>query len=238
VTEISRVHADEPGAVAMLEQAITALSEAIDSMPISGVVALKAQVVTIQTATRELGMSKEAQDLAAEAVRRAEWALGRAVRTGQDDGTVARQGYPLQRMADEGGKQAVIPEARVSDFVTKNEWRGDGGIAALTEAEPAEFDAAIEAAKAEGNLSRTNVVRKIRESKPDATTTKPTKSRKPLPDAARNAGWDLRKAVERLERIAADDRFGSNKEQVASHLRSHLLNAVEVCQDLLARIDN
>lgn len=62
--------------------------------------------------------------------------------------------------------------------------------------------------------------------------------RRPLPDAARDAGWDLRKAVERLERLVADDRFGDNAEQVATHLRSHLINAVEVCQGLIDRINN
>jgi len=67
-----------------------------------------------------------------------------------------------------------------------------------------------------------------------ATRAKP---RKPLPDVARDAGWELRKAVERLERITADDRFGANKEQVASQLRGHLTNAVEVCQTLLDRIN-
>lgn len=61
--------------------------------------------------------------------------------------------------------------------------------------------------------------------------------RKPLPDQARTAGWELRKSVERLERIAADDRFTPNKEQMASHLRGHLTHAVQVCQDLLTRID-
>lgn len=61
--------------------------------------------------------------------------------------------------------------------------------------------------------------------------------RKPLPDAARDAGWDLRKAVERLERITEDDRFASNKEQVATHVRSHLSFAVEVCQDLLDQLN-
>lgn len=66
----------------------------------------------------------------------------------------------------------------------------------------------------------------------------PKVRRNPLPDQARSAGWELRKAVERLERIAADDRFNANKEQVAPHLRSHLTNAIEVCQDLLDRINN
>lgn len=67
---------------------------------------------------------------------------------------------------------------------------------------------------------------------------RPTPKRKPLTDSARDAGWDLRKAAERLQRIADDDRFDGHKEQVAPHLRSHLTNAIEVCQELLARINN
>lgn len=62
--------------------------------------------------------------------------------------------------------------------------------------------------------------------------------RRPITDQARDAGWELRKAVERLERIASDDRFAENKEKVTPHLRGHLSNAVEVCQDLLDHITN
>lgn len=67
--------------------------------------------------------------------------------------------------------------------------------------------------------------------RPEAT--KPR--RKPITDSARDAGWELRKAVERLTRLAEDDRFTPNEEQVATLLRSHLSNAIEVCQDLLDR---
>ena len=71
------------------------------------------------------------------------------------------------------------------------------------------------------------------------TSPKPaTPRRRPITDAARDGGFELRKAIERLERISADDRFAANKEQVAAHLRGHLTNAVEVCQDLLDRINN
>lgn len=56
--------------------------------------------------------------------------------------------------------------------------------------------------------------------------------RRPLVDAARDAGQELRKAVERLERLRADDRFARNKNEVAAHLRHHLAHAIEVCQDL------
>lgn len=66
--------------------------------------------------------------------------------------------------------------------------------------------------------------------------TKP--SRRALTDVANDAGWDLQKAIERIQRVAADDRFTANAEQVTPHLRSHLTNAIEVCQDLLNRINN
>lgn len=74
-----------------------------------------------------------------------------------------------------------------------------------------------------------------RYSRPEPSDSKPR--RKPLTDVAHDAGWDLRKAVERLTRIAEDDRFASNKEQVAAHLRGHLLNAIEVCQDLVNQLN-
>ncbi len=65
-----------------------------------------------------------------------------------------------------------------------------------------------------------------------------TPRRRAITDQARDAGWDLLKSVERLERIADDDRFTPNKDQVAAHLRGHLQNAIRVCQDLLDRIDS
>lgn len=66
------------------------------------------------------------------------------------------------------------------------------------------------------------------------TRPEPTKPRRrPLTDQASDAGYELRKAIERLQRITEDDRFSRNKEEVTAHLRGHLLYAVEVCQDLL-----
>lgn len=70
---------------------------------------------------------------------------------------------------------------------------------------------------------------------PVSTPSKPRRS--PITDLARNAGWELRKAVERIERISVDDRFVSQMETVTPHLRGHLTNAIEVCQDLLDRIN-
>jgi hypothetical protein len=67
---------------------------------------------------------------------------------------------------------------------------------------------------------------------------KPKPKRSSLNDAAQRSGWEFRKATERLERVIADDRFYANREQVAAHLRGHLSYAVEVCQDLLDRLDH
>lgn len=69
------------------------------------------------------------------------------------------------------------------------------------------------------------------------TKVQPKPRRRPITDTARDAGWELRKAVERIERIREDDRFTPNKDEVATHLRSHLTYAIEVCQDLLDGIN-
>lgn len=166
--ELVPIHPEEPGAIAMLNQAVLALTTALDQMPISDVANLKAKVATVATATKELGMSKEAQELAVEAVRRAEWALGRAIRKGQEEGTVSTKG---SNSGLRGSVLSTEPEASPSDFASDLELydrpsQGKAGILTIGEASPDEFDAAIEEAKAEGNLSRANVARKIKRNKP------------------------------------------------------------------------
>lgn len=56
--------------------------------------------------------------------------------------------------------------------------------------------------------------------------------RSSLIDDARNAGWQLRKAIERLERIHTDDRFSKNKVEVMAALQPHLDLANEVLSNL------
>lgn len=62
-------------------------------------------------------------------------------------------------------------------------------------------------------------------------------SRRPLPDFAKDSAWRLRRDVDRLERVFADDRFRAYKHQVGAELRAHLEYAAEVCQDLLSRLN-
>ena len=85
---------------------------------------------------------------------------------------------------------------------------------------------------------RTNAGRHRR----DGAPTRPVaRSRRPLPDFAKDSGWCLRgdiERIERIERIFADDRFPIYRKQVSAQLRGHLEYAAEVCQDLLSRLDN
>jgi hypothetical protein len=159
---------EETAAMVLLGQIITALNTTLDEMPIGEVAGHKAKAVTVQTATKELGMSKEAQELAAEAVRRAEWALGRAIRKGQAEGEIATREDSLRP----GGLVVDHPDNEkprpVTDFATRGELYGSQratGILDLADAfpDPRQLDAAIAAAKAEGNLSRANVARKAAE---------------------------------------------------------------------------
>lgn len=61
--------------------------------------------------------------------------------------------------------------------------------------------------------------------------------RRPLPEQAKTAGWDLRKVTERIERIVADDRFAANRESILPHLRGHLEYMIETAERLLVVIE-
>jgi hypothetical protein len=73
-----------------------------------------------------------------------------------------------------------------------------------------------------------------------ATNSPPPKprayNRKSLPDTARKAGWDLNAAVERVVRVADDDRLAANAQQVATHLRHHLLRSIEALTEVLNKL--
>ena len=64
------------------------------------------------------------------------------------------------------------------------------------------------------------------------TAAAPVERRSSILDDARNAGWQLRKAAERLERIHTDDRFTKNKVEILAALQPHLDFADEVLAGL------
>lgn len=100
-------------------------------------------------------------------------------------------------------------------------------------ADPETVEDVIAASTDDNPASRRQVTEAIKANKPE-----PTKPRRTsLPDTAQRAGWEFRRCVERLERIAADDRFPNHREQVAAALSGHLTYATEVLHDLLVALD-
>lgn len=172
-----------------LEQARDWLATAVERTGPEEIAGAKAQIATAAEATKQLGLSKEIQLDAQEMVRRAEYALGKAIRKGQEGGTVLNQ-YEKRHVHDRwnGGRidTASSNKASPSDFASNTELRGlagrQPGIYDLADdVSPEQFDEAVARAKDEGNVSRANVVRKIREKK-----TPPSPTRKDRADHMRD----------------------------------------------------
>lgn len=62
--------------------------------------------------------------------------------------------------------------------------------------------------------------------------------RKPLTEAAKDAGLEIRRAAERIARIVGDDRLPTNKQQVSSALRTHLHFVAETVTAALSELSD
>jgi hypothetical protein len=161
-----------------LEHAKTWLASAVEATGPEHIAQAKAQIATAAEATKQLGLSKEIQLDAEEMVRRAEYALDRAIRQAQ------AAGDPSVKSLASGGPRGpyerggVIVNAHPDPKQTGMSPRAlfGGNSQARSEAyqmgsaSAEDFESALNEAKAEGNLSRANVVRKVR--KQDGPTTR------------------------------------------------------------------
>ncbi|MGI8709712.1 MAG: hypothetical protein ACR2LA_01780 [Acidimicrobiales bacterium] len=71
---------------------------------------------------------------------------------------------------------------------------------------------------------------------PAAPKTPQKPRRSSLPDAGDRAGWEFRRAVERLERLVDDDRFPANRDAIAASLQGHLDYALDVLPGVRRRV--
>lgn len=156
---------DPTSAVAVtsyLEKAKEWLATAVENTGPETIAKAKAEIATAAEAAKQLNLSREIQDDAIEMVRRAEYALGKSIKKGQAEGTVAKRSDNLPV----GNGRSPISQVRhsatpVTEFVRGNGERSE--VYAMADLPPHEFDEVLEEAKAEGNLSRANVARKARE---------------------------------------------------------------------------
>jgi hypothetical protein len=154
-----------------LEHAKNWLHTAVEQTGAAEIATAKAEMATTAEATKQLNLSKEIQLDALEMVRRAEFSLGKAIRKGQEEGQIRQRGFvgpqseyvrngrPV-RGSNRGGdpdQTTISPKALVTSGEELHQ------VYAMSDGvELDEFETALTEAKAEGNVSRANVVRKVK----------------------------------------------------------------------------
>lgn len=166
----------DSGAIAVSDYLTNARDWLATCVEVTGpeqIAAAKAELSTVAEATKQMGLSKEIQADATEMVRRSEYALGKAIRRGQAEGTIAIKGSAGMNIGT--GTVRGTDLASPTDFAKDVELydrptQGKTGILTIADsATDSEFEAAVADAKAEGDLSRANVARKIRARSADLT---------------------------------------------------------------------
>jgi hypothetical protein len=190
------------------------LREALEHGEVEQIAEIKSQAEAIRVYTTQKQLGTDAQLAAAEIVRRAERGIGVAIRRGQQHGEIAKQGDRGSRGAP--GVHGGNPGDRRGEhlgssgsFFQHNDERAD--TYAMTDGvTDIDFEDAIGEAKAEGNLSRANVVRKIRQQR----RTPPVRDEQ-VPDPADNSP---EAAAARIKLIAESADRGMSSGQIGERL--------------------
>lgn len=125
----------------------------------------KAEIIAVAQYAKQKKVSEEIQIDATAMVRRAERSLGVAIREGQERGQISSNGGHQPKKEGDISAAEMSPEP-----VSPKEFFSGGNEMSTTyrlvdNVTDVEFDEALGAAKEERNLSRANVVRKIKEAK-------------------------------------------------------------------------
>lgn len=145
------------------ERAKEWLANALHHGNIEQIVELKSQAEAIRIYTMQKQLGKDAELSAAEIVRRAERCMGLAIRKGQAEGAITKRGdnrFTLGLVDNKSSKPS--PTAFASSTELCGSGVAPGAYDLADDVSATKFEQAIADAKAEKNLSRANVVRKIR----------------------------------------------------------------------------
>jgi hypothetical protein len=121
----------------------------------------KAIAVGYESVIREKELALDAQLSATEIVRRCERRIGELVRKGQENREFTKQGQTRKSVHLRGDEEPSTPVGTVYD---NDQQRTDSYV--LADAPDEQFEDALSEARDEGNLSRANVVRKVKGGKP------------------------------------------------------------------------
>lgn len=232
----------------MLTEARDWLAHAKDATGPAEIANFKAWTATVAQMTKQLNLSKEIQLDAQEMVRRAERGVGVAIREGQERGDVRTSGqyegasapYTRTRL---GVTQDIEPAVREQNsrlspkaLLPNSSERVE--IYAVAEASDDDFDTAIGEAKAEGNLSRANVLRKVR-ANPDSPGYKTRQQRADLIRDLAGQGYGSRQmpskvgVTEESVRLIARD-FDIQIPADKATVGTRRINATDVVEGIVA----
>lgn len=145
-----------------LERSKAWLGEVLAVGGIDEIIEMKSVGDAMRIYAQQKQLGQDAELAATEIVRRAERGLGIAVRRGQAEGNVttrADTGRAAAKFQGDGSTSKV----RAADIFSGNSHERAGAFVMADEANDSEFEGVIESAKAEGNLSRANVIAKVRD---------------------------------------------------------------------------
>lgn len=210
----------------MLERAQSYLAVAMQQKDAPRAVAdFKAEIIAVAQYAKQKRVSEEIQIDATAMVRRAERSLGVAIREGQEKGTVTNPSTAAQQRellkSTNTSDIPVLPSP--VDFAPPHELfgakPGNGLYAMADNVTDPEFDAALDAAREERNLSRANVVRKIREAKGEPAPAKderqPALNTEKTMERLTGSLWGLRQSLQTITAIDA----GLDQDQVAAWIK-------------------
>lgn len=193
------IEAREVAITGMLDNARSWLAHAVETTrPAQDINEFRQFIATAAETSKRLKVSKEIQQDAEVMVRRSERALGQAIRQGQGAGEIRSTGqnsqgdYHRNGTLVRGGKVLDANLSSPTDFFS----HGNETVATYAMTDDVtddEFDEALARAQEEGNVSRANTVRKVRE----------VKNREP-------------RTVERWEHIQSLAVDGYSSQQIAS----------------------
>jgi hypothetical protein len=204
------------------------LREALEHGEIEKIAEIKSQAEAVRVYTTQKQLGKDAQLAAAEIVRRAERGIGLAIRRGQQSGELARRGDRGSRGAP--GVHGGNPGDRRGDhlgspgsFFRHGDERADA-YAMADEVSDTEFEDVLSEAKAEGNLSRANLMRKIRRRRGN-----PPAPGQQIPDPADRSPQAVSRRHELISEFAASgmssrqigERLGIGDDRVRQVAREH-----------------
>ena len=209
------------------ERAKAWLTEALEHGEIEQIAEIKSQAEAIRVYTTQKQLGQDAQLAAAEIVRRAERGMGVAIRRGQQGGQIAKRGdrggrgAPGVRGGNPGDTRGDHLDSPAAFFRSGKE-RADA-YAMADGVSDSDFEDALGQAKSDRDLSRANVVHKIRRRRGN-----PPAPGLHIPDRADRSPEAMRR-LELIGELAASgmsshqigDQLGIGADQVRQVAREH-----------------